>query len=204
MRQLRILFMALIVLVGLTVLWGQRKPVQEKPRQQGAVKVSEEQQKTHVRRVFDELFNSGRYEAVGQIYHSDCVVHTNNKNYRLNESVSEGKGWRSAAPDLSMTPGEMSVQGDIVTVSWTARGTNTGHGNGLRATGRKILVHGTSRFRMVDGKIAEVWNNFDQNDMFRQLGVSPAKAWLYDKFEDLKLAWNHTFSEEPANASIGG
>ncbi len=205
MRQSRLLCMALFLCVGLTLLWGQRKPAHESPRPQGAVKVgTEEQHKAHVARVFDELFTNGRYEAVGQIYHPDCTVHTNNKNYRLNEAVSEGKGWRTAAPDLVMTADRMNVKGDMVTVSWTAKGTNTGHGNGLRATGKRILVRGESRFRMVDGKIAEVWNEYDQKDMFRQLGVSPTKAWLYDKFEDLKLAWNHTFSEEPVYASTGG
>jgi len=204
MRQSRLLFMALILCVGLTLLWGQRKPVQERQRQQGPDKASsEEQQKAHVSRVFDELFTNGRYEAIGQIYHPDCAVHTNNKNYRLNEAVGEGKGWRTAAPDLVMTADQMSVKGDMVTVSWTAKGTHTGHGNGLRPTGKRLLVHGVSRFRMVNGKIAEVWNNFDQKDMFRQLGVSPTQAWLYDKFEDLKLAWNHAFSEEPVYASAG-
>jgi len=61
MRQSRLLFMALILCVGLTLLWGQRKPVQERQRQQGPDKASsEEQQKAHVSRVFDELFTNGR------------------------------------------------------------------------------------------------------------------------------------------------
>lgn len=202
MRALRLLGLIAILSLGLTLAYGQKKPATQ--ARQGAMKVApEEQHKVHVARVFDDLFTAGRYEFIGQIYQPVCPVHTNGKNYTLQEAVSEGKGWRSAAPDLVMTADRMSVQGDIVTVSWTARGTHTGHGNGLKPTGRRILVHGTSRFRMSNGKIAEVWNNYDQKDMFRQLGVSPTKAWIYDKYEDLKLAWDRMFSEETVYASTG-
>lgn len=175
-----------------------RPPVQ--PRLPGQVQASPEQHKAVTRRVFDDLFNSGRYEAISEIYSKDCVVHHNGKTTGLDQAVSEGKGWRSAAPDLRMTPDEMSVQGDIVTVSWTAKGTHTGKGNGLvRPTGKRILVHGASRFRIVNGKIAEVWNDYDRNEVFRQLGVSPTMAFLYDKAEDVQLAFNQIFARPLAD-----
>ena len=178
---------------------AQRKPPAQ-PRLPGQAQASPEQHKAVTRRVFDDLFNSGRYEAISEIYAQDCVVHHNGKTTGLDQAVSEGKGWRSAAPDLRMTPDEMSVQGDIVTVSWTARGTHTGKGNGLvRPTGKHILVHGNSRFRLVNGKIAEVWNNYDRNEVFRQLGVSPTMAFLYDKAEDVQLAFNQIFSRPLAD-----
>jgi len=179
----------------------QRKPpVQPRLPGPGQVQASPEHHKAVTRRVFDDLFNSGRYEAISEIYAQDCVVHHNNKTTSLDQAVSEGKGWRSASPDLRMTPDEMSVQGDIVTVSWTARGTHTGKGNGLvRPSGKHILVHGVSRFRMVNGKIAEVWNNYDRNEIFRQLGVSPTMAFLYDKAEDVQLAFNQMFSRPLAS-----
>ena len=178
---------------------GQRRPPVQ-PRLPGQVKASPEQHKAVTRRVFDDLFNSGRYEAISEIYSKDCIVHHNGKTTSLDQAVSEGKGWRSAAPDLRMTPDEMSVQGDIVTVSWTAKGTHTGKGNGLvRPTGKHILVRGNSRFRIVDGKIAEVWNNYDRNEIFRQLGVSPTIAFLYDKAEDVQLAFNQMFSRPLAD-----
>lgn len=173
--------------------------VQKKPtaplRAPEQVQASPEHHKAVTRRVFDDLFSRGRYEAIPEVYSRDCVVHHNNKTTSLDQAVSEGKGWRSAAPDLQMTADEMTVQGDIVTVAWTARGTHTGKGNGLvRPTGKRILVRGSSRFRIVDGKIAEVWNNYDRNEIFRQLGVSPTMAYLYDKTEDVRLAFNQMFS----------
>src|SRR5947209_7488766 len=63
----------------------------------------EERNKVVVRKVFDDLFSHGRYEEIPQIYAQNCVVHHGNKTSRLDESVAEGKGWRSAAPDMVMT-----------------------------------------------------------------------------------------------------
>ena len=205
MRKSAVLVLSTIVFCCvLGFAWpAQRKPANsplEKPRESAQLRASPEQHKAVTRRVFDDLFNSGRYEAISEIYSKDCIVHHNNKTTSLDQTVSEGKGWRSAAPDLRMTPDEMSVQGDIVTVSWTAQGTHTGKGNGLvRPTGKRILVHGNSRFRIVNGKIAEVWNNYDRNEVFRQLGVSPTMAFLYDKAEDVQLAFNRIFSRPLAD-----
>jgi predicted ester cyclase len=154
-----------------------------------------EQNKAVVRQVFDDLFTRGRYDLIDKVYARDCVVHHNNRDYKLEESVAEGKGWRSAAPDLQMTADDMKVEGNVVSVSWTARGTHTGKGNGLmKPTGKHILVHGNSRFRVVNGKIAEVWNNYNRNDIFRQLGVSPTMAYFYDETEGLRLAVSRMFT----------
>jgi steroid delta-isomerase-like uncharacterized protein len=178
----------------------QKKPVvpsQEKRKLPGQDQgATAEQHKAVVRRVFDELFSRGRYEFIDQIYAKDCAVHTGNRHHRLSEAVAEGKGWRSAAPDLVMTTEQMSVNGDIVTVSWTAKGTNTGKGNGVPATGKHIVIRGSSRFRLVNGKIAEVWNEYDRDEVFRQVGVNPKLGHLYDMTQDFAMAVSRVFFPE--------
>jgi len=199
MRKTAVLALFAITCV-LVLAWGeQKKPERQRENPRLEAKTSPEQMKAAVHRVFNDLFNRGRYEAVSEIYSSDCIVHEPSKTVPLEHSVSEGKGWRSAAPDLQMSPGEMNVQGDIVTVSWIARGSHSGKGNGLmRPTGKHFQVRGTSRFRVVNGRIAEVWNEWDRNDLFRQIGVSPTAAYLYDKAEDIKLAFHRIFSSDPS------
>jgi len=161
---------------ALALTWGQAAQPNAKARAlTQAPSDMGEKNKAVTRQVFDDLFTKGRYDLIDQIYTRDCVVHTNNKNFRLEEAIEEGKGFRSAAPDLVMKVNRIADRGDSVMVDWTAIGTNTGTGNGLPATGKHIQVHGSSRFRLVDGKIAEVWNNFDKHDMLRQLGVSQEK-----------------------------
>ena len=177
----------------------QRNPRQQRDNPRPQAQASSEQMKGVVHRVFADLFNSGRYEAVPEIYAGNCVVHERGKTFPIDHSIAEGKNFRSAAPDVRMTPGEMTVQGDIVSVSWTGRGSHTGRANGLmKPTGKHFQVSGNSRFRIENGKIVEIWNDWDRNELFRQIGVSPTAAYLYDKAEDIMLALEKAFSRGPS------
>jgi predicted ester cyclase len=200
MRRAAVL--AVFAVTCLVVLaWGTQKNRPERPRENPRLQAqqSPQQMKGVVHRVFADLWNGGRYEAISEIYASNCVVHERGKTFPIDHSVSEGKNFRSAAPDVRMAPGEMSVQGDIVTVSWTGRGSHTGRANGfMHPTGKHFQVSGTSRFRIESGRIAEVWNDWDRNELFRQIGVSPTAAYLYDKAEDIQLAFERVFSRGPS------
>ncbi|HJX84097.1 MAG TPA: ester cyclase, partial [Candidatus Angelobacter sp.] len=106
-------------------------------------------------------------------------VHFGNRSVGLQAAVAEGKGWRSAAPDLVMAINDISTNGDTVTVSWTAKGTHTGQGHGLKPTGKRFNMQGRSRFRVVNGKIVEAWNEEYRPELFRQLGVSKTQAFMF-------------------------
>ena len=62
-----------------------------------------------------------------------------------------------------------------MTVLWRAKGTNTGSGNGLSATGKKTEGRGISVFRVVDGRMKEEWTEFSQLLVLRQLGLLPVR-----------------------------
>ena len=148
----------------------------DKDRDKDKNKNEQEHNKQVVRQVFDDLFSRGRYDLVDKIYSPNCVVHSPGlKGTSLNEAVEEGKSFRTAAPDLKMTPNRIEAHGDMVTVEWTAQGKNTGRAEGIPATGKSIHIRGTSTFKLANGKIVEVTNNYDQNDMFKQLGISNRK-----------------------------
>ena len=52
--------------------------------------------------------------------------------------------------------------------------TQTGPFLGIAATGRKATVTGMSIQRIVDGKIVEGWDNWDQLGLLVQIGAVPA------------------------------
>jgi steroid delta-isomerase-like uncharacterized protein len=81
------------------------------------------------------------------------------------------KGWHQAFPDLAIVPEKLIAEGDLVTIYWIARGTNTGTGNGLPATGKKAEQSGITIWRIVNGKIKEEWSAFDQLSLMQQLGL---------------------------------
>lgn len=202
MRKTGIFCLLLIVCCALIVALAQKKPRNQEraPAQNQAA--SPEQNKQVARRVFDDLFTQGRYGEVGQIYAGDCKVHFGNRTEGLNQAVAEGKGWRSAAPDLVMTADRITVEGDMVNVSWTARGTHTGQGHGLKPTGKRINMHGNSRFKIVNGKIVEAWNDDYRDELFRQLGVPKTAAFIYETTQDAWLAVSGFFSSKDSGVSV--
>src|SRR5947209_4632434 len=148
----------------------------DKDKDKAGSEREQERNKQIVRQVFDDLWSRGRYELIDKLYSPNCVVHSPGlKGTSLNEAVEEGKSFRTAAPDLRITPDKIEARGDIVTVEWTAKGKNTGRGDGIPATGKSVHMRGNSTFKLADGKIIEVTNNYDQNELFRQLGVNPRK-----------------------------
>src|SRR4029077_9078040 len=51
---------------------------------------------------------------------------------------------------------------DRVVVRWTSWGTHKGNLLGVPASGRPVKITGIDIFRVKDGKLAELWQNWDQ------------------------------------------
>jgi len=135
----------------------------------------QEQNKALAKRAFEELLSKGRFELAEQLYAKDFVNHGIHRDISLEEDQAALKGWHQAFPDLSIVPEKLIADGDQVAVYWIARGTNTGTGNGLPATGKKAEQSGITIWRIVDGKIKEEWSAFDQLSLMQQLGLLDQK-----------------------------
>jgi steroid delta-isomerase-like uncharacterized protein len=135
----------------------------------------QDRNKAVARRVFDDIFNRGKLVVANEIYAADFVNHGLHTSAGLREDQEAVRGWRKAAPDLVMTVDQMIAEGDKVCVLWTGRGTNTGEGNGLPATGKHVEMRGITLWRLQDGKIREEWSEFDMLGLLRQTGLLPAQ-----------------------------
>jgi steroid delta-isomerase-like uncharacterized protein len=134
----------------------------------------QEQNKAIARRAFDEILSHGRFELAEQLYAKDFINHGLHSNASLEEDQTALKGWHQAFSNIAIVPEKLIAEDDLVTIYWIARGTNTGTGNGLPATGKKVELAGITIWRIVDGKIKEEWSAFDQLSMMQQLGLLPA------------------------------
>ena len=132
-----------------------------------------EKRKAVARRVFEEIFNQGRFEVANEIYAKDFVNHGVTRDVGLKEDQDAARGWRSAFPDLRTKIDKALVDGEFVTVLWSGEGTNTGEGNGLPATGKTLKGRGITIWRISGGKIREEWSEFDQLRILQQLGLMP-------------------------------
>lgn len=139
----------------------------------GAGVDARELNKSVTRRVYEEGLNQGRFDVP---YAADFVGHGGASTFTHAQGMAEARGWREAFPDLNITVEKQVAEQDLVAVHWTARGTNTGAGNGIPATGRAVEITGTTLFRLDEGKIAEEWTCANSLGLMRQLGLLPASG----------------------------
>ena len=199
----RVVFLTVILGLAVSAACGQKKPAvaPRTPAQQTQPNVSPGQNKIVARRVFEELHNQGRYEAVDQVFDRNCKVHFGNRTLGLSQAVAEGKGWKSASPDLLMNVEQVTEAGDKVTVVWSARGTHTGQGLGVKPTRRQVSMRDKTVFLIKNGKIVEAWNSEYRQELFRQLGVSKTAASMLEGAEDVWASLSRIFPD-PLYASL--
>ncbi len=142
--------------------------------------MSAEENKAVVRREMEELFNhTGNLDAVEELIATDYVSYepTSGETRGIEGARQFAATYRQAFPDLENTVEDMVAEGDKVVVRFRARGTHEGETEAFGpATGKRMDITGITIKRVVDGKIAEAWTNFDALGMMQQLGMIPEAA----------------------------
>jgi len=128
----------------------------------------QEMNKAIARRVFDEIFNQGKFEVADEIYARDFVNHGQHRDTSLEEDQAAVHWEKLAFPDLKITVDRMAAEGDLVTVVWTLHGTNTAAASPLPAAGVKLELRGITVWRIADGRIREEWTAFDMFHVVRE------------------------------------
>jgi predicted ester cyclase len=154
----------------------------------------QDRNKAVARRVFEEIFNQGKFQVADEIYAKDFVNHGQTTDVDLEVDQAAVRWEKKTLPNLTMTVDLMLAEGDLVTVMWTLRGINTSPIGLLPATGVRIEERGITVWRIVDGKIREEWTSFDDLRILRQfvsqlkwqlmglLGAVLLLVWLATRF----------------------
>lgn len=155
-----------VVLLVLTVAWFV-------PSQAHDV---EAQNKAVARSFFEDVLDTGKLEHYSKSHAADFVAHAEGHLASLEEDMAAAREQRKAMPDMRVKVNHIVAEGDLVSVYWTASGTNSAAGWGIPATGKSVSVSGMTLFRFERGLIQEEWSVFDQYSIMKQLGLLPAKA----------------------------
>ncbi len=125
---------------------------------------------------FFEAFDRGNWDAIANVCTPDYVGHLSGAPGPMDYAGHKqfGLAFQSAFPDVSHTIEDQIAEADRVVTRVTVRGTHTGNLMGLPPSGRPMAMTGISIFKIVDGRIAEEWTEFDQLGMMQQLGAIPA------------------------------
>ena len=167
MPNLRLPLCALFACLSL-VAYGQ-------PRTDDSVQVKN---KAVAMRVFDEIFNQGKFQVADEIYAPEFRNHGLHKSVDLKTDQDAVHAEKKAFPDLRMSVQDVVAEGDKVVVLWTFRGTHTGSGyEGLPATGTPVELRGITIWRIVDGRIREEWSNWSESGAY--LGLFQRLKWWF-------------------------
>jgi steroid delta-isomerase-like uncharacterized protein len=130
--------------------------------------------KAIVRRVIDSIATGNVDEAARSIA-PDYVWHGPGVEVRgLDGWKQVVTSYLTAFPDLSFTIEDQIAEGDKVATRYTAHGTHRGELAGVAASGRVVAVPCLAVDRIVDGKVVETFEVFDQLGMFAAIGTLPA------------------------------
>ncbi len=132
--------------------------------------------KSLIRRWFEEVWNKGRADAIPELFADEGVAHG-----LSDDAANPLRGpagflpfhaqFREAFPDIEVVVEDQIAEGDMVATRCSVRGKHTGHSLGFAATQAPVEFTGVTITRIKDGKIVEAWNNFDFMKMYRQLGA---------------------------------
>jgi steroid delta-isomerase-like uncharacterized protein len=130
-----------------------------------------------LREGFQRIWNEGDLTMMDDTFAPDAVFYNGalpEPMRGLDEVKSMFLRLRGAFPDIEMTVEDLFGAGDWAAVRYTMRGTHLGDYFGVPPTGNSIVSTENEFFRIVDGRIRELWLELDISNVLRQLGVFPA------------------------------
>lgn len=124
-------------------------------------------------KVWDIAINDGNVAVLDTAYAPDVVLHTVPEIKGAANAKAFYANYVTGFSDREFIIKETFAQGNKLTKYWEFKGTHTGSFFGIPATGKKIDVIGCTIATIVNGKITEERDFFDNLEFLRQLGLMP-------------------------------
>ena len=120
-------------------------------------------------RYHNDIFQEGKLEVADEILSPDFVIHNPSLPEELRKGPEGVKKYASAiiesVSDRKLVQNDIFAKGDKVLIRWTNSGTNMGLYNktlfGNKHTGKQYVATGFDQFRISNGKIIEMWQQYN-------------------------------------------
>ena len=114
------------------------------------------------KRWFDEVWNHGHREAIGELLAPDALLHEGSTTTVGPEAFySFFDRMQAAFSEIHFTVHEAIAEGDRVCVQWSGSMRHTGFGLGVPPTNELLDITGISIVRIADNRVAERWQSWD-------------------------------------------
>ena len=156
----------LLLFVGASVFVSKNANAQKKQSEADKVKF--------YGHVWDVVVNEGRINILDTAYAEDVVLlHTKPETKGKAGAIAYYSNFVTGFSDRKFTVVESFAKGEKLVKYWRFTGTHTGVFFGIPATGKKVDLIGCTITKMVNGKITEENDFFDNLEFLQQLGLMP-------------------------------
>jgi steroid delta-isomerase-like uncharacterized protein len=125
---------------------------------------------------FEHAFRAGDQATIDELCDPNLVDHNSgpDKDPTLTGFKQKVAGFKAIFPDLEEDLQDIIANGDTVATRWVLTGSQQLEFMGIAASGQTIRVEGMNFYRLKDGRVTDIWTQFDGVAMMQQLGAIPA------------------------------
>jgi predicted ester cyclase len=126
---------------------------------------------------FERAFFTGSPRALDELCDPGMVHHTPPADVEPTLAGLQRalRAYREAFPGLRMESLEVTADSNFAASHWVVSGTHHGELFGFAPSGKQVRIQGMNCYRLRDGRITEMWTEFDRLALLQQLGLMPAR-----------------------------
>lgn len=124
-------------------------------------------------KVWDVVINEGRVNILDTAYAENAVLHTVPETKGKANCIAYYANYVTGFSNRQFTVKETFAQGNKLVKYWQFKGKHTGTFFGIPATNKDVDVIGCTIATIVNGKITEEQDFFDNLEFLQQLGLMP-------------------------------
>jgi steroid delta-isomerase-like uncharacterized protein len=130
-----------------------------------------EKNKAAIRKLYEDLLNTGNLELLDQLIAEDYVgIYDQRGPSAFAETI---RTLRQGFPDIQWTIEDLVAAGDRVAVRWSWQGTHKNPFRGFPASHKKVTDKAIAIYQFRDNKIVHAWIETDRLGLLQQIGAVP-------------------------------
>jgi steroid delta-isomerase-like uncharacterized protein len=140
---------------------------------EGDTEISDAENEQRAHQWHLEMVQEGKIDLADEVLTPDVTVHVVGQDFHgIDQAKQVAQAFKTAFPDVTITHHEVLVQGDRGVIRWSATGTHGGDYFGTPASGNTVSFSGIDWFHFQDGKLSEIWIDYDNAGVTRQMAAA--------------------------------
>jgi steroid delta-isomerase-like uncharacterized protein len=125
---------------------------------------------------FEHAFRAGDQATIDELCDPGLVDHNPAPDHEPTLAGFKQKvaGFAATFPDLDEDLRDIVGSDDTVATRWVITGSQQQELMGIPAAGQRIRVEGMNFYRLANGRVTDIWTQFDGVGLMQQLGAMPA------------------------------